>query len=94
MSWTTDGSSVIKVMSRSLQHNLSHRTIFSVKFVCCNCEGNVAHSGAAAKSKESSVFLLAATAMVTLARTSTIQMGGGVWHMTGSRTSIENYRTD
>ena len=58
---------------------------YLLKFVSCNCEGTAAHLGAAVKSKESSIFLLAAHVMVTLARISTKQLMRAVREMSGSR---------
>ena len=73
MSWIMDGSLVTKVMNRYLQQNPLHRTIFW-SLSAATVWGTVQHSGAAVKSKESSVFLLAATVMAALARTPTSPM--------------------
>ena len=50
--------------------------------------------GAVVKSKESSVFLLAANVMVTLARTSTKQMRRAVREMPGSRVKYQGFHIE
>lgn len=57
---------------------------YLLKLSAVTVRGTVTHSGAAVKSKESSVFLLVATVKVTLARTSTSQMMRGVREIPGS----------
>ena len=67
---------------------------YLLKFVSCNCEGTVAHLGAVVKSKESSIFLLAAHVMVTLARISTKQLMRAVREMSGSRVKYQGFNIE